>query len=337
MKYKQLLASLLIGGAILGAGSKVYASSVDEQIKQNQTQLTQVKQQEQSLTAQLQAVMNKITENKTKEENFSKALLKEKLDYQTLKDKISALTKKYEKKKQAIEEISNPQEYLKETNQIIDLKDQINDLKAILPKYTPQIQSFEVSVAYYQQQRLASENQRNQLATQLQQVSQQDASLQSTLQKLNQQKAEEEKQQAKQAQTQATGFASPLATNLVVSSGFGHREDPNGVSGTQHDGIDLVGQLDQSVFAARDGKVVMTGTDKSAGNYIIIQHDNGFYSYYLHLNHILVKTNDSVLVGQEVGKMGTTGNSTGVHLHFGLAHTANWKEFVDPAPYLKIS
>jgi len=81
---------------------------------------------------------------------------------------------------------------------------------------------------------------------------------------------------------------------------------------------------------------VTTGSHPSAGNYIIVKHDNGFYSYYLHLNQILVKSGDNVALGQVIGKMGTTGNSTGVHLHFGLAKTPNWQGFVDPAYALRL-
>ncbi len=140
-------------------------------------------------------------------------------------------------------------------------------------------------------------------------------------------KAEAEKKTAK------TGFASPLATKLSVSSGFGGRQDPTGYSGTQHDGIDLPGAYGQKVMAARDGVVEMAGTDPSAGNYVIIKHDNGYYSYYMHLSKISVSKGQKLNVGQTVGLMGSTGNSTGVHLHFGLSK-AVWSGFVDPSSFL---
>ena len=127
-------------------------------------------------------------------------------------------------------------------------------------------------------------------------------------------------------------FQHPLPS-LIMTSGYGNRPDPNGVSGNGHDGIDFAGNLNDPVYASRGGTVVSSGFDGSAGNYVIIQHDNGYYTYYLHLNSISV-SGGTVGAGQVVGLMGTTGNSTGVHLHFGIATTGSWSGFVDPGPYL---
>lgn len=134
------------------------------------------------------------------------------------------------------------------------------------------------------------------------------------------------------APTSSSGWNAPLAS-LNVSSGFGYRQDPNGFSGTQHDGIDLTGSYGTPVFASRSGRIASSGYDPSAGNYIIINHGDGYYSYYLHLSSIIVG-GGSVSAGQTIGLMGTTGNSTGVHLHFGIATTPNWRGFVNPAPYI---
>lgn len=130
----------------------------------------------------------------------------------------------------------------------------------------------------------------------------------------------------------SSGWNAPLAS-LNFSSGFGSRQDPTGFSGTQHDGIDLTGSYGTPVFASRSGSIASSGYDPSAGNYIIINHGDGYYSYYLHLSSIVVG-GGSVSAGQTIGLMGTTGNSTGVHLHFGIATTPNWRGFVNPAPYI---
>ena len=130
----------------------------------------------------------------------------------------------------------------------------------------------------------------------------------------------------------SSGWNAPLAS-LNVSSGFGSRQDPTGFSGTQHDGIDLTGSYGTPVFASRSGSIASSGYDPSAGNYIIINHGDGYYSYYLHLSSIVVG-GGSVSAGQTIGLMGTTGNSTGVQLHFGIATTPNWRGFVNPAPYI---
>ncbi|MBP7086319.1 MAG: M23 family metallopeptidase, partial [Enterococcus sp.] len=101
-------------------------------------------------------------------------------------------------------------------------------------------------------------------------------------------------------------------------------------------GIDLVGASGTSIYASKAGTVATTGYDASAGNYVIINHGDGYYSYYLHLSSFVVSTGQSVGQGSLVGGMGTTGNSTGVHLHFGIATSGSWSGFVDPAPLLGI-
>ncbi|BCA84765.1 peptidase M23 [Enterococcus saigonensis] len=142
-------------------------------------------------------------------------------------------------------------------------------------------------------------------------------------------KAEEEKA-AKVAQT---GFAAPIEGSLNVSSPFGWRQMPLGGGTEHHDGIDLTGSTGQTVMAARDGVVIEAGFDASCGNHVIVKHDNGYYTYYFHLTTIEVSNGANVSVGQRIGGMGTTGNSTGVHLHFGVA-TGMWEGFVDPAPLI---
>lgn len=134
----------------------------------------------------------------------------------------------------------------------------------------------------------------------------------------------------------ASGFASPLGISLVVTSPFGTRVDPTGASGTQHDGIDFAGATGTSIFASKAGTVVESGFHWSAGNHVVIQHPDGYYTYYMHMvSSPSVSVGQSVSAGQVLGGMGTTGNSTGVHLHFGVS-TALWSGFLNPAPLLGI-
>lgn len=130
-----------------------------------------------------------------------------------------------------------------------------------------------------------------------------------------------------------TGFLSPLKGALNVSSSFGYRADPTGYSGNMHDGIDYTGNQGEAILAARYGTVVEAGNHWSAGNYAIIQHDNGYYTYYMHMTDVYVTVGQSVTTLEQIGTMGTTGNSTGVHLHFGIA-TDIWSGFVDPANFI---
>ncbi|MDB1693274.1 peptidoglycan DD-metalloendopeptidase family protein [Enterococcus casseliflavus] len=133
----------------------------------------------------------------------------------------------------------------------------------------------------------------------------------------------------------SSGWGAPVA-NIIVTSPFGGRADPTGFSGSFHDGIDMGGTSSTPIMASRSGTVVQASFDGSAGNYIIIDHGDGYYSYYLHLSNFIATLGQSVSAGQTIGTMGTTGNSTGVHLHFGIATSSNWSGFVDPSPFLGI-
>ncbi|WP_261131384.1 M23 family metallopeptidase [Bacillus sp. Marseille-Q3570] len=89
--------------------------------------------------------------------------------------------------------------------------------------------------------------------------------------------------------------------------------------GRDHKGIDIAGPSNRSVLAADNGKVVSAGfTTGGYGNKIVINHNNGFKTIYAHLASISVSPGETVKKGQKIGVMGSTGNSTGVHLHFEL-------------------
>lgn len=128
------------------------------------------------------------------------------------------------------------------------------------------------------------------------------------------------------------GWSAPVAS-MNITSGFGGREDPTGISGSFHDGIDFGGASGTPIMAARSGEVVSANYSGMAGNHVVIKHDNGYYSYYLHMSSLSVTAGQSVSAGQTLGGMGTTGNSTGVHLHFSIS-TGLWSGFVNPAPFL---
>jgi murein DD-endopeptidase MepM/ murein hydrolase activator NlpD len=98
-----------------------------------------------------------------------------------------------------------------------------------------------------------------------------------------------------------------------VSSNYGYRPK----FGRMHKGVDLHLNMNDTVYAAFDGKVRLTNYEaKGYGNYIILRHPNSLETVYGHLNKILVKPDQVVRAGQAIGLGGTTGRSTGPHLHF---------------------
>jgi murein DD-endopeptidase MepM/ murein hydrolase activator NlpD len=110
-------------------------------------------------------------------------------------------------------------------------------------------------------------------------------------------------------------FRSPLQV-LAVSSPFGPRNHPvTGIWGF-HAGVDLTSPHGAPVMAARSGVVAETGNDATMGNYILLDHSGGFTTFYAHLSTIAVSLMDSVRSGMIIGTVGSTGITTGSHLHF---------------------
>jgi len=102
-----------------------------------------------------------------------------------------------------------------------------------------------------------------------------------------------------------------------ITSAFGYRSDPfDGESAELHPGIDFRGAKGDPVHVTADGNVVFTGRKGGYGNCIIVQHKNDFQTLYGHLSHIDVKEGQSVKTGDVIGKVGSTGRSTGTHLHY---------------------
>lgn len=120
----------------------------------------------------------------------------------------------------------------------------------------------------------------------------------------------------------------------TVSSGFGVRIDPFNYSPSFHNGMDIAGRNNDPVFVTADGTVLTAGWDKSEGNHLVVDHGNGLRTQYMHLNEFLVKKGDKVKKGQQIAKMGSTGRSTGPHLHYGVIKNG---VVIDPRPYLKAS
>lgn len=124
--------------------------------------------------------------------------------------------------------------------------------------------------------------------------------------------------------TSSAGFVNPTtASNSVVTSGYGGRnavKTSKGYSSTNHDGIDIGGTggnlNGQAADSIGGGKVTEVGYDENGyGNYVVVDHGNGYTSLYGHLQKATVKQGDTVSAGQQVGVIGSTGSSSAPHLH----------------------
>ena len=133
-------------------------------------------------------------------------------------------------------------------------------------------------------------------------------------------------------------FAIEEPAPCAVTSEFGYRIHPTKKVWNFHSGIDIAPTVDtragiHNIIASRSGKVIMAKSYSGYGNAVIIEHSNGFSTLYGHLDSINVTTGESVEQGQVIGKMGSTGVSTGTHLHFEVRENDNP---VNPLDYISI-
>ncbi|MEU4125715.1 M23 family metallopeptidase [Streptomyces virginiae] len=137
--------------------------------------------------------------------------------------------------------------------------------------------------------------------------------------------------QAPAAQPAAAGFVAP------VSGGISTQYKVAGAmwSSGYHTGVDFIAAMGTSVKAVGAGTVVSAGWSGAYGNEVVIRHADGKYSQYAHLSQLSVSSGQSVTAGQSIGLSGSTGNSTGPHLHFEIRTSPSYGSDMDPIAYLR--
>ena len=127
------------------------------------------------------------------------------------------------------------------------------------------------------------------------------------------------------------GYIWPCNGIRWITSLFGGRQSPGGIGSTNHKGVDIGTPMGTPVLAAKSGTITSAGWNGGYGECIVINHGKGNSTLYGHLSGYNVKVGDVVKQGQVIGYSGSTGNSTGPHLHFGIIENGGW---VDPLNYL---
>ena len=117
-----------------------------------------------------------------------------------------------------------------------------------------------------------------------------------------------------------------------ITSPFGYRKSPTTGASTYHQGVDLDTGTGWSVVATRAG-TAYTGYSNAAGNYVSIDHHDGFKSIYMHLSAFSISNGTNVAAGQQIGLTGSSGVSTGDHLHFGISKNG---VYVNPCNYVNL-
>ncbi|MFO0111447.1 MAG: M23 family metallopeptidase [Sphingomonadaceae bacterium] len=125
------------------------------------------------------------------------------------------------------------------------------------------------------------------------------------------------------------------AASVMMSSGFGYRADPFTGAAAMHAGLDFKGPIGTPILAAAKGKVVLAGFNGGYGNSVEIRHANGLVTRYAHLSGVHVRRGQMVERGLQIGRMGSTGRSTGSHLHFEVrlnGQAINPRKFLEANP-----
>ncbi|MBR5127091.1 MAG: peptidoglycan DD-metalloendopeptidase family protein [Roseburia sp.] len=129
----------------------------------------------------------------------------------------------------------------------------------------------------------------------------------------------------------AGSFTWPVPASKRVTSDFGPRKSPTAGASSNHKGIDIGASKGSDIVAVAPGKVIISRYSSSAGYYISIDHGGGLCTVYMHCSKLLVDVGDVVAGGELIAKVGSTGISTGPHLHFGVSLNGT---YVSPWGYL---
>lgn len=126
-------------------------------------------------------------------------------------------------------------------------------------------------------------------------------------------------------------FIWPCPASSRITSGFGGRSSPTEGASSNHQGIDIGAPTGTPIVAAASGTVVIATYSYSSGNYVMLNHGGGVYTVYMHCSQLLVSVGQQVSQGATIAKVGSTGYSTGPHLHFGIRAEG---QYLNPSKYV---
>lgn len=183
---------------------------------------------------------------------------------------------------------------------------------------------------------------KGELSAYQEQIEAQEAEIRAVEEEVRRREEEERKRTergAENAQGSAAGtkslgelrFLWPCPSSAMISSPFGARSSPAEGASSYHRGIDIAAPSGSAIVAAADGEVVTAAYSGAAGNFIMLSHGGGIYTLYMHCSGMSVGVGQRVRAGDMIGKVGSTGISTGPHLHFGLRSGGS---YLNPSDYV---
>lgn len=253
-------------------------------------------------------------------------------DYEAIKAELAETKEKKRAKKDKLEAVKNTLSFEKKSvDQLLDKKqDQLEQYNSLISRSESELDSYNSEI------KKKSEEVERLLAQQRKQIAQEEAAAAAAAAaaagKSSTDGGTAADNQAPAGQTaSASGFVWPLAAAGRISCGFGPRRSPTAGASTYHKGIDIAVPTGTAVRASKAGKVVTATYSSSAGNYVALYHGGGVYTYYMHCSSLSVSVGDQVAQGQTIALSGSTGISTGPHLHFAVNIGG---QYVNPMNYV---
>lgn len=225
-----------------------------------------------------------------------------------------------------------------ETRQLIELyKEQLEEEKAYLEEARAGVESEEASLdSLIDEKKDAIEQVSNDINNKEAAIAEYQAYIKEqdeTIAMLEKVVAEEKAKLAEESRLKYDGgmFKWPAPSYTAISSDYGNRMHPTLGVERFHNGLDMAAPGGSPILAAYDGKVVAADYSGSMGNYIMVDHGDGLYTIYMHASALYVSKGDFVVRGQNIAAVGSTGRSTGNHLHFSVRLNGS---YVSPWNYL---
>ena len=353
IRRKKALSFLLVLVLCLGMAIQANATEISETQKKAEeleTQKKDAEKEKQSLEKQLESIVSEMEETKTKiedketeisakEEELIQAKVDENDQYESMKKRIKYM---YENGNAQFVEIlcesKNIGEFLNNAEYITTISEYDRNM---LVEFQAVVKDVEEQEAALQAEYDELETMQNDLITKQDNVTElmesKDAEIEQISSDLGDTKdklselqaaaaAAERKQQEKNSGYSNNAGASVITGNgtfthpcpgyTYISSEFGYREQPIAGASTNHKGMDFAAPAGTPIYAAASGTVTSASYSGNAGNMIVINHGNGLQTYYMHCNSMYVRAGQTVSKGQNIGAVGSTGNSSGPHLHF---------------------
>ena len=232
------------------------------------------------------------------------------LSYEELQKTIAATKEQLDEDKKTIQSMQANAQYEKEQLQIVaDAKE------AQMKQYETDIEGMEEKIKEYDRE-----------------IKEQNAIIKQLEEQVKKQKAAQAEAGASAPKYTGGKFTWPCPSSTRITDEFGMRMHPTLHVMKMHDGIDIGAAYGSDIVAAYEGTVVAAAYNSSMGNYVMIDHGGELYTIYMHCSSLNTSVGAKVQSGQSIAKVGSTGRSTGNHLHFGVRLNGS---YVSPWNYLK--